>query len=592
MERYHVQRDVDGAPRVEVPHRGATLLRHPLYNKGTAFTREERVAFGLEGLLPEAVNTLDQQVCRVRANLVRKEDPLERYVGLAALQDRNETLFYRLLLDNLEELLPIVYTPTVGQACQEFSRIFRRGRGLWINPGHRGRIEQVLGNAPFEDVRLVVVTDNEILGLGDQGAGGMGIPMGKLALYTVAAGIHPALTLPVSLDVGTDNKALLQDDLYLGWRQPRLRGAEYDALVDEFVWAVKKRFPGALLQWEDFKKGNAFRLLEAYRHILPSFNDDIQGTGAVTLAAILAAERITGTPLTQERIVILGAGAAGIGIARFLRSALRRAGAEGEDLLRAVAILDREGLLVDDAPIVDTYQWELAWPGELAARAGLGPERARQLEAVVEALRPTVLIGVSGEPGTFTRGAVRTMANHARRPVILPLSNPTSKSEATPEDLLAWTDGRALVATGSPFPSVTIGTRSHRIAQANNAFVFPAIGLACVVGELWEVTDGMFQLAAKALANEVSEDELGAGRLLPKVRDLRRVTARVAEAVLREARASAVSLPFPDEAIPSAVAEAMWVPRYAALTPTEPETERRVATVHPVGAVTGSSFET
>jgi malic enzyme len=591
MERYRVRRDGEGGVRVEVSHRGAALLHHPLYNKGTAFTREERTAFGLEGLLPEAVSTLDQQVCRVRANIVRKEDPLERYVGLAALQDRNETLFYRLLLDNLEEFLPIVYTPTVGQACQEFSRIFRRGRGLWINPGHRGRIEQVLGNAPFEDVRLVVVTDNErILGLGDQGAGGMGIPMGKLALYTAAAGIHPVLTLPVSLDVGTDNKALLQDDLYLGWRRPRLRGAEYDALVDAFVRAVKKRFPRALLQWEDFKKGNAFRLLEAYRHVLPSFNDDIQGTGAVALAAILAAERITGTPLTHERVVILGAGAAGIGIAQFLRDALRLAGVNGEDLIRAVAVLDRQGLLVDDTPIVDTYQCELAWPGELAARAGLGPEGGRQLEAVVEALRPTVLIGVSGEPGAFTRDAVRAMANHALRPVILPLSNPTSKSEATPDDLLAWTDGRALVATGSPFPSVTIGTRRHRIAQANNAFVFPAIGLACVVGEVREVTAGMFRVAAKALANEVSEDELGAGRLLPKVRDLRRVTARVAEAVLREARASAISRPFRDDEIPSAVAEAMWLPRYAALTPTEPETERWVATVHPVGAVTGSSF--
>jgi malic enzyme len=398
------------------------------------------------------------------------------------------------------------------------------------------------------------------------------------------------LTLPVSLDVGTDNKALLQDDLYLGWRRPRLRGAEYDALVDEFVRAVKKRFPRALLQWEDFKKGNAFRLLEAYRHVLPSFNDDIQGTGAVALAAILAAERITGTPLTHERVVILGAGAAGIGIAQFLRDALRLAGVNGEDLIRAVAVLDRQGLLVDDTPIVDTYQCELAWPGELAVRAGLGPEGGRQLEAVVEALRPTVLIGVSGEPGAFTRGAVRTMANHARRPVILPLSNPTSKSEATPDDLLAWTDGRALVATGSPFPSVTIGTRGHRIAQANNAFVFPAIGLACMVGEVREVTAGMFRVAAHALAKEVSEDELGAGRLLPKVRDLRRVTARVAEAVLREARASAISRPFRDDEIPSAVAEAMWLPRYAALTPTEPETERWVATVHPVGAVTGSSF--
>jgi malic enzyme len=584
MEHYGVKHD--GTNRVEVPLRGVALLRHPLYNKGTAFTREERAAFGLEGLLPEAVCTIEQQARRVRANIVRKEDPLERYVGLAALQDRNETLFYRLLVENLEEFLPIVYTPTVGQACQEFSRIFRRGRGLWITPSHRGRIEAVLAGAAFDNVRLIVVTDNErILGLGDQGAGGMGIPIGKLALYTAAAGIHPAQTLPVSLDVGTDNEALLQDDLYLGWRHPRLRGAEYDTLVEEFVRAVKKCFPRALLQWEDFKKGTAFRLLEAYRHVLPSFNDDIQGTAAVTLAAILAAERITGTPLTQERVVIVGAGAAGIGIARLLRDALRRAGAAGDDLFRAVAVLDHQGLLVDDTPIEDAYKREFAWPAALAAAAGLGPEKLRDLEDVVRALKPTVLVGVSGEPGVFTRAVVRAMAENARQPVILPMSNPTDKSEATPEDLVAWTDGRALVATGSPYPAVSVGARRHRIAQANNVFVFPAIGLACLVGQVTEVSAGMFRVAAEALASEVSDYELGGRRLLPRVKDLRRVTARVAQAVLREARDAGVGLPFRDEEIPTVVADAMWVPRYLPLAPAEPRPERRDATAHLVGGL-------
>ena len=584
MERHCVRRD--GRARVEVPLRGVALLRHPLYNKGTAFTREERVAFGLDGLLPDAVSTIEQQARRVHANIVRKEDPLERHVGLAALQDRNETLFYRVLVDNLEELLPIVYTPTVGVACQEFSRIFRRARGLWITPGHRGRIEAVLESAAFEDIRLIVVTDNErILGLGDQGAGGMGIPIGKLALYTAAAGIHPAQTLPVSLDVGTDNEALLQDDLYLGWRHPRLRGAEYDALVDEFVRAVKKRFPRAVLQWEDFKKGNAVRLQEAYRHVLPSFNDDIQGTAAVTLAAVLAAERITETPLTHERVVILGAGAAGIGIARLLRDARVRAGVAGEDLFRGLAVLDHEGLLVDDVPIADGYKRDFAWPAELAARSGLGPGKVRHLEEVVRALKPTVLVGVSGQPGAFSHGTVRAMAAHARRPVILPMSNPTEKSEATPEDLVAWTDGRALIAAGSPFPTVTHGTSRHRIAQANNAFIFPAIGLACVVGQVREVTGGMFRVAAEALAAEVSEEELNTHRLLPKVRDLRRVTARVAQAVLREARDSGVGLPFQDEDIPGVVADAMWIPRYYPLVPAEPEAERRAPIAHPVGAL-------
>jgi malate dehydrogenase (oxaloacetate-decarboxylating) len=583
MERYRVRHD--GTARVEVPLRGVALLRHPLYNKGTAFTREERAAFGLDGLLPETVSTIEQQARRVRANIMRKEDPLERFVGLAALQDRNETLFYRVLVDNLEDFLPIVYTPTVGQACREFSRIFRRGRGLWITPSHRGRIEEVLSAAAFEDIRLIVATDNErILGLGDQGAGGMGIPIGKLALYTAAAGIHPAQTLPVSLDVGTDNEALLHDDLYLGWRHPRLRGAEYDSLVEEFVQAVKKAFPRALLQWEDFKKGTAFRLLEAYRHVLPSFNDDIQGTAAVTLAAILAAERITGTPLTHERVVIVGAGAAGIGIARLLRDALRRAGVSGDDLFRAIAILDHQGLLVDDAPIADAYKREFAWPAALAARTGLGPERPRDLDGVVAALTPTVLVGVSGEPGVFTRSVVRTMAEQVIRPVILPMSNPTDKSEAAPADLLNWTEGRALVATGSPFPIVTLGARRYPIAQANNAFIFPAMGLACVVGQVTEVTAGMFRVAAEALAAEASEDEVGGRRLLPKVRDLRRVTAHVAEAVVREARDAGVGLPFENEEIAMTVAAAMWTPRYLPLVPSERRPERRVTVAHLAGA--------
>ena len=565
METYRERHDGD-VIRVEVPYRGAALLRHAIYNKGTAFTREERRAFGLEGLLPDAVGTIEQQVRRMYANIVRKQDPLERYVGLAALQDRNETLYYRLLVEHLEEFLPVVYTPTVGQACQEWSQIFRRGRGVWITPGHRGRIEEVLGNAPFEDMRLIVATDNErILGLGDQGAGGMGIPVGKLALYSAVAGIHPARTLPVSLDVGTDNTALLEDELYLGWRAPRLRGPEYDALVDEFVHAVKRRFPRALLQWEDFKKDNAFQLLERYRHVLPSFNDDIQGTAAVALAAILTSERATLTPLRGERVVILGAGGTGIGIAQFLREALRREGLQGDDLVRAVALVDRQGLLVDDPSLTDPRQRELAWPPALAARAGLGPQ-ALSLEEVVKALRPTVLIAATGQAGALTRDAVRAMAQHAERPVILPLSNPTSKSEAVPEDLLAWTEGRALVATGSPVPPARFGGRAHSIAQANNVFVFPAIGLAGVVGEVREVTETMFLAAARALAREVTHEELAAGRLLPRVSDLRRVTARMAAAVLREACQENCGVPFAEHQIDAALAAGMWFPQYAEYT--------------------------
>jgi len=555
-----------------VGYRGSHLLSEAMYNKGSAFTREERAVFGLEGLLPPAVSTMEQQAARAYANIGRKADPLEKYIGLAALQDRNEHLFYRLLVDHPEELLPIVYTPTVGRACQEFSHIFRRARGLWISPAHRGRVDEVLGNAPYDDVRLIVVTDNErILGLGDQGAGGMGIPVGKLALYTAAAGIPPWRTLPVSLDVGTDNHALLEDALYLGWRFPRLRGPAYDTLVDEFVRAVKRRFPRAVLQWEDFKKGNAFALLDRYRKFLPSFNDDVQGTAAVAVAGLLAGARVTGTPLRDQRVVILGAGAAGIGIARLVRETLKRAGLQGEALVSAVANLDSNGLLVDDQPIPDVYKREFAWPAELAAARGLGPGGVRDLMAVVRVLRPTMLIGTSGEPGTFTEAVVREMARHVERPLVFPMSTPTSKTEAKPADILAWTEGRALVATGSPFEAVSFGRRTVTIGQGNNAFVFPGVGLGALVAEAGIVTDAMFAAAADALAAEVHTDDLAAGSLFPPVRDIRRVTARVAEAVVKEARDSGVGRQLADADIPEAVTGAMWNPVYLPMEGPAPE---------------------
>jgi malic enzyme len=568
MERFGMTRDTKGNPHLEVPCHGLALLRHPLYTKGTAFTPEERSALGLEGLLPQAVSTIEQQERRVYGNIARKPDPLEKFIGLAALQDRNEHLFYRVLVDHVEEFLPIVYTPTVGQACQDFSRIFRRGRGLWITPGHRGRIYEVLGNAPFEDVRLIVVTDNErILGLGDQGAGGMGIPIGKLALYTAAAGIPPWQTLPISLDVGTDNQELLDDDLYLGWRFPRLRGSDYDSFVEEFVQAVQRRFPRALLQWEDFKKANAFRLLDRYRRAIRSFNDDIQGTAAVAVAGMIAGSRLTGVPVAEQRVVILGAGAAGIGIARLMRDTLRRNGLSGPALVAAVANLDRHGMLVADEPIADEHKREFAWPPALAAQYGLTPGAGRGLERVVRALRPTLLIGTSGEPRTFTEPVIREMARHVERPVVFPMSNPTSKSEAVPADVLAWTDGRALVATGSPFPPVDHRGRMRVVGQGNNVFVFPGVGLGVLVSEAHQITDGMFAVAAAALAAEVHAEDLEAGSLFPPVRDLRRVTARVAEAVVREARDTGVGKPIDDEAIAPAVRQAMWDPAYVPLAP-------------------------
>jgi len=542
------------------------LLHHPLYTKGSAFSRDEREALGLLGLLPHAASSMEEQERRICDNIARKREPLEKYIGLSALQDRNEHLFYRVLLNHIEEFLPIVYTPTVGRACQEFSHIFRRARGLWITPEHRHHVKDVLANAPFDDVRLIVVTDNErILGLGDQGAGGMGIPIGKLALYTAAAGIPPWQTLPVSLDVGTDNKALLEDELYLGWRVPRLRGAEYTAFVDEFVQAVRKTFPKALLQWEDFKKNNAFRLLDRYRGELPSFNDDIQGTAAVALAGMLTGARLTGKALRDQRVVIHGAGAAGIGIARLLRSALERAGLRGEALTAAVANLDSRGLLVDDTAIADAHKREFAWPAPLAEKRGLGSGRRRDLLGVVRALKPTLLIGVCAERSAFSEPIVREMARHVEQPLVFPMSNPTSCSEATPADVIAWTDGRALVATGSPFDPVSWGGRTVEIGQGNNAFVFPGMGLGVLVSHARKVTDSMFLAAAEQLAAEVSDEQLAAGSLFPRVRELRRVSAHIAEAVVRAARQDGVGRPIPDAEIGPAVADAMWQPDYLPL---------------------------
>jgi len=560
MEAYRRKRGADGRERVEVRLRGTQLLNHPMYNRATAFTRDERRVLGLSGLLPDVVSSMEQQARRAYGNIARKSDPLERYIGLAALQDRNEHLFYRVLGEHLEEFLPIVYTPTVGLACQQYSRIFRRARGLWITPEHKGHMSEVLTNNPYEDVRLVVVTDNErILGLGDQGAGGMGIPVGKLALYVAAAGIHPAQTLPVSLDVGTDNEELLKDDLYIGWRQPRLRGEAYDAVVDEFVRAVKQRFPKALLQWEDFKQWNAFRLLDRYRRELPSFNDDIQGTAAVAVAGVFAAARAAGRPLAGERIVIVGAGAAGVGIARLLRSALAREGVAQDGLAAAIALVDSKGLVVGAD---DEYRRDLAWTPELAASRGLAA--GAPLLDIVRALRPTVLVGVSGASGLFGEQLVRAMAEAVERPAIFPLSNPTSASEARPADLMAWTGGRALVATGSPFGPVDVGGRPMRIGQGNNAFIFPGVGLGVLVCEAREVTDAMFAAAADTLAAEVSAEDLAAGSLFPRIGELRRITGKVAEAVVRQAAEDGVARNPADDP-KEAVATAMWEPSYPAL---------------------------
>lgn len=568
MERYRVEKG-HGNHTVMVPYRGAELLRHSLFNKGTAFTRAERSRFALEGLLPDAVSTMEQQARRVYANIVRKTDPLERYIGLAALQDRNEHLFYRVLSDHLDEFLPIVYSPTVGQACREFSRIFRRARGLWITPAHQGRISEVLASAPYKDVRLIVVSDNErVLGQGDQGAGGMGIPVGKLALYTVAAGIHPTWTLPISLDVGTDNPDLLDDELYLGWRWPRLRDGAYDALLDAFVHAVRKRFPDALVQWEDFHRRNAFRLLDRYRRTLPCFNDDVQATGATVVAAVLSAQKVTGTALADERFVIVGAGSAGIGAARMLRQALFGAGVPVGELDTRIAVLDHQGFLGGGRDVTGTYKRDFTWPAHVAADHGLRPNAS--LEEVVRKVNPTVLVGACGQAGAITEAAVRAMASRVDRPVIVPLAAFGDPAEADPADLVAWTDGRVLVASGGPGGVLSTADHARRVAQASNIFIFPGLGLGALVSKATSVTDGMFLAAARAVANEVTAEERGQGRLFPPVWRLREVTARVAAAVVLQAREDGVGRLFEVGAIPAAVRSSMWEPAYPTI---EPEAE-------------------
>lgn len=544
-------------PIVDVSLRGAHLLERPLLNKGIAFSAEERDAFNLRGLLPSRVATIEEQAALALEQIRRKGDDLERYIGLTALQDHNETLFYRVLVENLEELMPIVYTPTVGRACQEYSHIVRRSRGVWITPDDVDHLPQILRNVR-RDARLIVVTDNErILGLGDQGAGGMGIPIGKLSLYTAGAGIHPALTLPISLDVGTDRKELLDDPLYVGYRRPRLRGEAYDRLIERFVEAVMEVFPRALLQWEDFKQHNALRLLRRYQDLLPSFNDDVQGTAGVVVAGILAGMRALGEKLASQRIVFLGAGAAGTGIAHLVSAEMRREGASDAEIRAAIVTLDSRGLVYEGrVPLDDDKREAAIGPAEMA-RYGFEAGGSYGLREVIARVKPTILIGTAGTPGAFDEASIREMAKHAARPLVFPLSNPTSSSEAVPADVIAWTEGRALVATGSPFNPCDHAGRRHVFGQANNVFVFPGVGLGAMLSGARRVTDEMFLTAARTLAESVPADRLAAGALYPGASALRAVSRSIASRVVAEVRGEAVS-----EAIEREVDAAMWWPAY------------------------------
>jgi len=506
---------------VEIP-RGAALLRDPAFNKGTAFTLAERDALGLHGLLPPAVDTIEQQAERAMWNCRRKSSALEKYIFLSALQDRNETLFCRVLLDNLEELMPIVYTPTVGEACERYGHILRRPRGIYVSRQDRGRISRVLGNWESKNVRVIVCTDGErILGLGDLGVHGMGIPVGKLALYTACAGIAPRQCLPVCIDVGTDNPSLLQDPLYLGLREKRLRGEGYFELMEEFVAAVQERFPDALLQFEDFATENAFALLSRYRDRLRTFDDDIQGTASVAVAGILSALRLTRRPLAEQQLVFLGAGEAGTGIADLFVSLLVEGGMAEAEARRHCWLLDSKGLVVASRANLAAHKRRYAHEA---------PE-ARDLLGAVERLRPTALIGVSGAPGTFTQPVIEAMARQQERPIVFALSNPTSKAECTAEQAYRWSHGRAIFASGSPFPEFTLEGRRLVPGQGNNAYVFPGVGLGVMVSGARRVTDEMFAAAARALAGLVGPADLEVGRVYPALSRIREVSREIAAVV-------------------------------------------------------------
>ena len=547
--------------------RGTALLEDPALNKGTAFTSEERLALDLDGLLPPVVETLSQQSRRAYMAFGRKQDDLERHIYLRALQDTDETLFYRLLLDHLEEMLPIVYTPVVARACAEFSHIYRRPRGLFIGYPLRDRIRKLLANRPRAEVDVIVVTDGErILGIGDQGVGGMGIPIGKLSLYSLIGGIHPTRTLPVVLDVGTNNTERLEDPEYLGWRHERVTGQSYFDFIDQFVTAVKAEMPNTLLQWEDFATPHARPILDRYRDQLLTFNDDIQGTAAVALGAISAAIKVSGTALRDQQVVFFGAGSAAIGVADYIHATMVADGLAEEEARRRFWVVDLHGLLRTGRTDLTPEQRRYAQPDERTAGWRKVESGSVTLSDIIANIEATILIGLSTAAGAFTEPVVREMARKVQRPIIFPLSNPTEKSEAVPADLIRWTEGRALIATGSPFAPVEFGDRRIPIAQCNNVFIFPAVGLGVIACGARRVTDQMLLRAGRTLGEQTPA--LGAldAPLLPAIRDLRRVAVEVAVAVGIEAQRQGLAPASTVDKLRQAVVERQWEPTYDART--------------------------
>jgi len=549
-----------------VSQKGRSLLLNPFTNKGTAFTQRERDELDIGGLVPPAVCTIRQQMDRTYESFNAKTSNLEKFIYLTSLQDRNETLFYRLALEHIDEMMPIVYTPVVGEACQNYHHIYRRGRGLYIAYEDRDRIEAILANAGIPNPSVIVVTDGErILGLGDQGTGGMGIPIGKLCLYTLCAGVSPYSTLPITLDVGTNNQERLSDPLYLGMRHERVRGEAYQEFVDAFVAAIKKVFPRAVLQWEDFLKENALFQLARFRDQLCTFNDDIQGTAGVVLVGLYGALRITGQRMRDQRVVFAGAGASAQGISELLVAALMEDGLSLEEAQRRIWTTDSRGLVTRDRPKLEAFKATYGRPAEEVAGYACKDRSRITLLETIENARPTMLIGTSATPGTFDEAVVKAMTRHNARPIVFPLSNPTSKTEVTPEDALRWSEGRAIVATGSPFDPVMVDGKRHRIGQCNNSFVFPGVGLGLTISGARRVSNGMFLESAKALAALVKPEDLAECAVYPELSRIRECSFAVACATIRRAVAEGHAGPEILEHLEKTVERAMWFPEYLPL---------------------------
>jgi len=547
-----------------IHERGQVLLRDPLLNKGTSFSNEEREKFELDGLLPPHIEDIEEQIVRCYEAYSIKDNLMEKHIYLRALQDHNETLFYRLIIEHLEEMMPVIYTPVVGEACQKFHHIYRQPRGVFLSYPERHKMEKILSTiAVNREVRVIVVTDGErILGLGDQGSGGLGIPIGKLSLYTACGGIPPENTLPVILDVGTNNQEKLDDPEYLGWRHERIKGKEYDDFVDLFVQGVKKHFPNTLLQFEDFAQLHAYPLLHRYRDQLCCFNDDIQGTASVAVAAIVAATKVANIPLKSQKIALLGAGSAGCGISEQLVQAMMHQGLSEEEARSRFYLIDRVGLLHDQIKKLLPFQQPFAQSHKNIAQWDVKDPNNITLKDVIKHAKPTILLGVSGQPNQFDQSLIEAMSSYCERPIVLPLSNPTSRAEATPEDIIKWSHGNALVATGSPFDPVHFDNRTIPIAQCNNSYIFPGVGLGVVASGAKRVSDRMMMAAAIALSELAPAMKSGEGRLLPELKKIRSVSQHIAKAVIQQGIKENYIQEMDEDLIEKIIVEQMWYPQY------------------------------